>query len=401
MSFWGDDFFERRKTGRTSSRRGAAWGGRHWFLPSLLTFVLVVFIAVMLLPFVMGQDHARTPQLAIPVLAQDAIQDYNRRIIQVVDQVTPTVVSVINHPVPLEADKDGADADYFGLGSGIIFAISKERALVVTNHHVIDGGAGFEVVLANGERRPAELIGSDRFTDLAVMSIAGKGITHVATFGDSDLLEKGESVIAIGNPLGISYSQTITAGIISSLRTPVQISLAQDGQIDWEVEFIQTDAAINRGNSGGALVNLKGEVIGINSMKVSDFGVEGLGFAIPINEAIEVMQSLLKYGKVKRPFIGVATQDLSLYRDSREHLKLPDDVEQGVIIISAEGPAAEAGLKTGDVIVKLDDNEIDSMLALRKYLYMDKAIGDVVEVTFYRENKRKTVDLKLVEREEK
>ena len=164
--------------------------------------------------------------------------------------------------------------------------------------------------------------------------------------------------------------------------------------------MIQTDAAIIRGNSGGALVNLYGEVMGINSMKVAEFGVEGIGFAIPINAAVEIVDSILEIGKVRRPFIGVGTQDLSMYLIGREALKLPEDVETGVIVLQAEGPAAKAGLQTGDVIVQLDDTPVDSTLQLRKYLYEIKQIGDEVKVTFYRGSDKKSVELKLVERDE-
>ena len=403
MSFWGDDFGGRERKGWFAERRQRRkWEGRNWLLPSVITLVMALSVMFMLLPFFIDREEEGSRAVAVPVLApaKDGILDFNKRLIQVADLVKPAVVSVINHPEELEDGADGADAEMFGLGSGVIFEQKGDRARIVTNQHVIEGGAEYEVVLSSGERRKAKLIGEDVFTDLAVLEIDAKGITRFASFGDSDQLEAGESVVAIGNPLGISYSQTITAGIVSSLRTKVPVFFGVDGQIDWEVEMIQTDAAINRGNSGGALVNLNGEVIGINSMKVTDFGVEGLGFAIPINEASLVIDSLIEHGKVKRPFIGVSSRNLSYYEDDRNELGLPDDVEEGAFVISAEGPAKKAGLKSGDVIVQFDNAAIDSTLALRKYLYEQKEIGDTVEVVFYRGEERLTVTVELGEREE-
>jgi serine protease Do len=410
MSFWGDEYTSRPKAVGRWVARGLGYGtgrGRRLLLAGGFVAMLAIVLTLMLIPFFLKhEDSARNSygnyNDAIPALAQNrgSKADTELSVVQIAAQVKPAVVSVINY---LEEPEDQEDqlrnGSGYGLGSGIIFGIHKSQALVVTNHHVIDGGVAYEIVLTTGERREAKLIGSDVFTDLAVMSINSQGLEKVAMFGDSDKLQAGESVVAIGNPLGISYSQTITAGIVSSLRTLVPVSLGQNGQIDWEVELIQTDAAINRGNSGGALVNMRGEVIGINSMKVSDYGVEGLGFAIPVNDAIEVIGDLLEHGKVKRPFIGVATMDLSMFLDGADTLELPDGIRSGVIVMSAEGPAAEAGLLMSDVIVRLDETEIDSTLELRKYLYEVKKIGEKVKVTFYRQGELQTVKLELQERE--
>lgn len=401
MVFWGDEFQGERRSRRAGSQGNPSGHIRYVVRSAVVTLLMVLVVAFILLPFFMDREASQRFPAAEPVSGsvQEELAGDSQRRIQIANEVKPTVVSVINYPEKLSA-KEKARTTRYGLGSGIIFHIAGNKALVVTNQHVIADGAELEVVLTSGETRQARLVGEDIFSDLAVLEIDKKGVERVAKFGDSDLLEEGQSVVAIGNPLGISYSQTITAGIISSLRTPVPVFFGYGGQVDWEVELIQTDAAINRGNSGGALVNLSGEVIGINSMKVADYGVEGLGFAIPSNDALKIIQSLVEHGKVRRPFIGIASRDLSLYAADRDELDIPDAVEDGAFVLSAEGPAGKAGLRTGDVIVQFDETSIDSTLALRKYLYEHKAIGDSIKVTFYRGQEKLEVYVELAERVE-
>ncbi|NEN80807.1 S1C family serine protease, partial [Paenibacillus elgii] len=239
-------------------------------------------------------------------------------------------------------------------------------------------------------------VGRDQITDLAVLEIDGSGIKQIAEFGDSDALKPGETALAVGNPLGLGYAPTVTRGIISWPKRTIPVSLGKDGEFDWEMEVIQTDAAINQGNSGGALVNLDGKVVGINTLKVADMGVEGLGFAIPINQAKSIIETLIKDHKIKRPYIGVVTQDLQSYAGI-ESLKLPSDVKKGVLVIEAVGPGKDAGLKTSDVIVELDGKPVDGTLALRKYIYGHKKIGEKLAVTYYRGAKKNTVQVTLAE----
>ncbi len=411
MSFWSnDDFGGPSEPGRKQrSMRFESWKPRS-FTARVIGFVILALMLLLavfwlfVLPFLLNNENSSGIRIVGSSTEGRGSSGFNERVILAADRVKPTVVSVISLVAKdkvegtqeVEVEKD---QEMFGLGSGIIFRVEGKKAFIVTNEHVIEGASSIEVVLADGDRRKAKLIGTDRVTDLAVLQINSKDIRKTATFGDSDLLKAGESAIAIGNPLGLGYSQTITAGIISVPLRTVPVSLNRDGQMDWEVDLIQTDAAINRGNSGGALVNLDGSVIGINNLKVTDFGVEGLGFAIPINDAIPIIESLLEFGRVKRPFMGVATADLSSYLEGTETLKLPDGVEQGVIILEASGPAGEAGMKTGDLITHLDGREVGTTLALRKYLYLEKKIGEEVEVDFYREGKAGTVILTLMERE--
>ncbi|GAB2716911.1 PDZ domain-containing protein [Paenibacillus thermoaerophilus] len=320
----------------------------------------------------------------------------DERVIAAVEKVLPTVVSIISKTT--SEGKDGKPDSYaLGIGSGVIFGKKDGKALIVTNNHVVQYATEVEIVLSSGEHRQGKIVGMDLFTDLAVVETDDKGIKQVAEFGDSERLRPGETAIAIGSPLGLGLSQSITTGVISGPQRRIPVSLNMDGRLDWEMDVIQTDAAINQGNSGGALVNLSGKVIGINSMKISDTGVEGLGFALPIHQVKPVLESLLQYGKVLRPKMGIRMVDLSEY-ENPEALKLPESVEGGLIVIEVlPGPSLEAGMQTGDIIVELDGKPVRSTLELRQYLYSEKKIGDKLKVTYYRDGKKNTVTIKLEE----
>ena len=321
------------------------------------------------------------------------------RIIQAAAKVRPSVVSIVNHKTGSSLSMDDS-----ALGSGVIFKKEDGKAYIMTNHHVVEGASDLEIVTVEGETHKAKLVGKDRVSDIAVMSVEDdKGIGPVAEIGDSSKLERGQTVLAIGNPLGLGG--TLTSGIVSYTDRILPVSINQDGVYDWEQNVIQTDAAINEGNSGGALVDLNGKVVGINTMKISDTGVEGLGFAIPMNEVMKTVDSLLLSGKVSRPYLGVYTVDLSnpyapLDDEQRKDLKLPSHVDSGVVVLEASGPASEAGLKLNDVITEFDGQKITSTLDLRKYLYDKKKIGDTIEVTFYRDGNAEKVSVKLTDKPE-
>lgn len=317
------------------------------------------------------------------------------RVVTAAAKVRPTVVTV------LSTFKDGEKVTGTAIGSGVVFEKTGGKGRIVTNNHVVDGASGLEVVLSGGDRKKADLVGKDRITDLAVLEVDGDGIRETAVFGDSDILQSGETAISIGNPLGLNYAQTVTVGVISSPKVLLPSLTDGMGGVEWEMNLIQTDAAINQGNSGGALVSLDGKVVGINSMKLAESGVEGLGFAIPINEARPIIDALLKDQKVKRPYIGVSTLELSGFTEGTEVLKLPADVTKGAVVMESMGPARNAGLKTNDVIVEMDGQPIEGTLSLRKYLYNHKKIGDKLKVTYYRSGKKASVTLVLEEFKEK
>lgn len=287
-------------------------------------------------------------------------------------------------------------------GSGIIYKKDGNKGYIVTNNHVVADSDSLEVSLADGTKVTAKLVGTDSYSDLAVLEIESDKITTVAEFGDSDALKLGEPAIALGSPLGSEYANSVTLGIISGIDRNIS-STASDGSTT-NINALQTDAAINPGNSGGPLVNIAGQVIGINSVKIAQssssdsVSVEGMGFAIPSNDVVEIIDQLESKGKVSRPMLGIRMTDLSLVsKEQRESiLKLPDDITSGVIITSVEvaTPAEKAGLEKYDVIVEMDGKEISSTTDLTSALY-SKKVGDTVEVTYYRGKDKKTAKVEL------
>jgi serine protease Do len=319
------------------------------------------------------------------------------QVTQAVDRVSAAVVGVIN----IQTSGFWEEAGEAGTGSGVIYKKEDGRAFIVTNHHVIEGASTVEISLQDGSRIPGEILGSDIFTDLAVISVDADAVETIAEFGNSDNVRPGEPVLAIGNPLGLQFSGSVTQGIISGTERTIPLDFDQDGHVDWQAEVLQTDAAINPGNSGGALVNIEGQVIGINSMKIAQEAVEGIGLSIPTTIVRPIISDIEQYGEVKRPYMGVGLRNLSDISSYhwQQTLKLPTDVIAGVFLeeVVPLSPADIAGLKVYDVIVALDGEEIQNALELRKHLYNRKNIGDSMQVTFYRQGEKQTTTMKLVE----
>ncbi|MBM7662242.1 serine protease Do [Bacillus mesophilus] len=319
------------------------------------------------------------------------------QVTQAVDRVSAAVVGVIN----IQTSGFWEEAGEAGTGSGVIYKKEDGRAYIVTNHHVIEGASSVEISLQDGSRIPGEVLGSDIFTDLAVISVDGDAIDTIAEFGNSDNVRPGEPVLAIGNPLGLQFSGSVTQGIISGTERTIPLDFDQDGHVDWQAEVLQTDAAINPGNSGGALVNIEGQIVGINSMKIAQEAVEGIGLSIPTTIVRPIISDIERYGEVKRPYMGVSLRNLSDISSYhwQQTLKLPSDVIAGVFLeeVIPLSPAEIAGLEVYDVIVALDGEDIQNALDLRKHLYNRKNIGDSMEVTFYRQGEKKTTTMRLVE----
>ncbi|PWG00505.1 S1C family serine protease [Levilactobacillus bambusae] len=289
-------------------------------------------------------------------------------------------------------------------GSGVIYKKSKNVAYIVTNNHVVSGANSLEVVLSNGKKIDADLVGKDSVTDLAVLKINGADVKTVASFGNSDDIKVGETALAIGSPLGTQYASTLTEGIISAKKRTVQTTNSSGAQTG-NATAIQTDAAINPGNSGGPLTNIAGQVIGINSSKIAsdDDGtsVEGIGFAIPSNEVVKIINQLVSKGKVERPALGITYVDLTNVSTSQQKsiLKLPSDVSSGVVVMgtsSSNSPARAAGLKKYDVITEMNGKKISDTSTLQDLLYKYD-VGDTIKLTYYRNGSKKTADVKLTE----
>ncbi|MCC5800795.1 S1C family serine protease [Rossellomorea vietnamensis] len=309
----------------------------------------------------------------------------------IVEDASQSIVGIVNYQS--QSRMGASEATPAGTGSGVLFKKEGGSAFIITNNHVIEGASKIEVSLYDGEKTEGELIGADPLTDLAVVKIDGKYADNLLEVGDSSALRAGEQVIAIGNPLGLDLSRTVTQGIVSAVdRTiPVQTSEGES-----ELNVIQTDAAINPGNSGGALLNSKGELIGINSAKISNSGVEGLGFAIPSKDFMPIVSEIIKTGKIERPYIGIGMKNLADI--PRSYLpNLPQSVESGVVVanIDPTSAAADAGIKEGDAITEMNGKAVENVADLRRQLYGGLKVGDKIDLTVYRDGKKMTVSLKL------
>lgn len=314
------------------------------------------------------------------------------------EDVSKAVVGIVN----LKQQNIWTPSEEAGSGSGIIYKKENGKAYVVTNNHVVEGAEEVEIDLNNEKRIKARVLGTDQLTDLAVLEVDASEIDVVANLGISEQLGVGETVFAIGNPLGMDFSGSVTKGIISGLNRSIQVDTNGDNQPDWVTEVIQTDAAINPGNSGGALINTDGEIIGINSMKIARSAVEGIGFAIPIDAALPIMEQLETNGEVSRPFIGITTAELNqVPQQYRQNISLPEDVTGGMVVADVQpgSPADVSGLKQFDVITTINGQEISSLLDLRKYMFSEVKIGDTVDLEFYREGNLQHTQLELTERQ--
>ena len=326
---------------------------------------------------------------------------------QAVNKVKDAVVSIITYSSSssrqssvFNGDETNSDSDNQQIaseGSGVIYKKDDKDAYLVTNTHVINGASKVDIRLADGTKVPGEIVGSDTFSDIAVVKISSEKVTTVAEFGDSSQLSVGETAIAIGSPLGSEYANTVTQGIISSLNRNVSLK-SEDGQAI-STKAIQTDTAINPGNSGGPLVNIQGQVIGITSSKIASNGgtsVEGLGFAIPSNDAQNIIKQLESNGKVTRPALGIQMVNLSnVGASDLRKLNIPSGLTSGVVVRSVQNNMPANGhLQKYDVITKVDDKEIASSTDLQHALY-NHAIGDTIKVTYYRNGKEETTSIKL------
>lgn len=299
---------------------------------------------------------------------------------EIAKEVGPAVVG-IKSKIQGQISLFGGYTQSESQGSGIIIS---EDGYIVTNNHVVDGASEVTVLLNTGSEYTATVIGTDDETDLAVIKIQPNEDLTVAVLGDSTKVEVGETAIAIGNPMGVEFFGSVTQGIVSAVNRTVEVDTRT-------MNLIQTDAAINSGNSGGALINSKGEVIGINTVKVSTTGVEGMGFAIPISEAKPIISDLLDYGYVKgRPIIGVSTRDVSSYM--AQQYGWP----QGAQIMSVTTDNAKnAGLQQGDIITSVDGTKVSSGSDLTEYKDT-KSPGDTIELEVYKYATGKTEKIQVV-----
>ena len=398
---------ERRKREKEKKSMGSSKTG--YFVSALSGVIIGALLVWLLLPSVANQmpnGGTTTNNISSSNKEENGISQnvtaVTTDITEAVEKVSEAVVGITN--IQQAANNfwmQQSGPQEVGSGSGVVYKIENNQAYIVTNHHVVEGANQLEVTLADGSKEEAQLVGSDVWTDLAVIVIDAKNVKVVAEFGDSEVLKVGETVIAIGNPLGLEFYGSVTQGIVSGKDRSVPVDLNNDGTSDWTTEVLQTDAAINSGNSGGALVNIVGELVGINSMKIASSSVEGLGFSIPINTAIPIITELERSGEVKRPTMGISLMDLtdvpSYYQQNT--LRIPPEVTTGVVVTEVvRGSAAEkAGMQQYDVIVEMDGIKIEDSIDLRKHLYNNKEVGDTLQLKVYRQGKLEEFTLQLVD----
>ncbi|TFE01468.1 S1C family serine protease [Jeotgalibacillus salarius] len=392
----------------TNSERSTKKGGNKagYFFSSLVGVIVGALMVALAFPMMDSggnnvlNNSGTSEQSAAET--QSVSYDVTTDVTSAVEKAGDAVVGVTN----LQAGgsmfgQQQSEAQEAGTGSGVIYKEEGDSAFIVTNYHVIQGSDQVEVTLADGTKEEATVLGGDQWTDLAVLQISGENVETVAEFGDSQALKPGEPVIAIGNPLGLQFSGSVTTGVVSGVERTIPVDINQDGQVDWQAEVIQTDAAINPGNSGGALVNSQGQLIGINSMKIAQSSVEGIGLAIPIDMAQPIIEDLEAKGEVDRPTMGITLFDLAnvpaVYQ--KQELNLPEEVTTGVVVERVvEGSAADnAGLEDMDVIVEMDGEKINNSMELRQHLYTEKSVGDDMQVKVYRNGEMVEVTLTLTD----
>jgi len=361
------------------------------FAPFFIIAVLGAMIGGSLVLGYGGQVSVKsTPQNTTPIqsllqtpVAKGQVSDArNTPIVRAAQAVGPTVVGITNKAYARDSLNHKVLVEQ-AVGSGVIF---DSNGYIATNNHVVENAQEILVSLADGRVLNGLVLGADPATDLAVVKIDTTGLP-TAVFGDSDSLLVGEPAIAIGNPLGLEFKGSVTAGVISALNRSIEIG-------ERKFKLIQTDAAINPGNSGGALVNADGMVIGINSAKISIAGVEGIGFSIPINTARPILQSVIDKGRVVRAYLGVGIMD----KNTAETYGYEFNIDKGIYIlkVAKDGPAGKAGLKEKDIILKVAGTEINSVADLRGAVD-SQAVGSKVDVLIIRGGQEQTVSVLLEE----
>lgn len=354
------------------------------------------------LPELVSQDTSNNHN-ATPIQVNQKATGNNTELADMLEQVSPAVVGIINMQQAnssifdiLRGDSGSGEETPAGTGSGVIYQANDTEAYIVTNNHVVEGAQDLKVRLSTGETVNGTLIGTDALTDIAVLKIKGQYNIKPIPFADSSKIRIGDTVYAIGNPLGIELSGSVTEGIISAKERTMKVDTSAG---ESSVKAIQTDAAINPGNSGGALINNQGQLIGINTLKISADTVEGLGFAIPSNDTKVIIEQLVKDGKVVRPFMGLGLVSIdSVPANYLDEMKV--SAREGALVASADEQAGKV-FNEGDVITQIEGQHVKTDGDVRNYIYKNKKAGDKVKFTIIRDGKEQEVELTLRSTEDK
>lgn len=332
------------------------------------------------------------------VALESTCKSCNSTVIMENGSLSASVEKVYNSVVMVKTYKNSR----YGSGSGFIYKIDGNYAYVITNHHVVDGGNKWGVITSRDEEIEGKVLGSDEYLDIAIIQVPKKDYLTAANIAGNDKkLSLGDTVFTIGAPVGYEYRGTVTNGIVSGINRLVEVSVSNSIKGDYVMEVIQTNAAVNPGNSGGPLFNTNGEVVGVISMKLVESSIEGMGFAIPIDYAMSHIGKLEKGSKIDRPLLGISMLDVSdSYALWQSRIVLPESVEEGVVVIeiSEKSGASKSSLQKGDVITKLNNADVKNAAYL-KYLLYKYNPGDTVKITYNRNGKIETTNITLTKNE--
>jgi len=341
-----------------------------------------------------------TNELIETSVASSADKVYN----SIISNITPT--GVVDASIASSVDKvydrtvvviSLAKGKQVSTGTGFIYKIENNKAYIMTNNHVIDDGDSARIEFNSGnERFDAQIVGGDTYSDIAVLTMDAKNVVGAVDIGDSTNLNLGDTIFTVGAPMGIDYKGTVTKGIVSGLDRLVGVSLASNST-DYFMKVIQMDAAVNPGNSGGPLCDVSGKVVGVISLKIVQDEVEGMGFAIPIEDALEYARMIETGGKIVRPYIGISMIDMTQEAYLKENkITVPSNVVEGVVVIEvvSGSPAYNANMKKGDIIVKLAGMPVGTVSEFRYELYKHE-VGEQIEFTIYRDGKLTTAMVTL------
>ena len=353
----------------------------------------IAYLATIILCIALGVMGTIVVYKKIPQKTTITEENTNKNSVTITE--TNTIKTAINEiydaVVVVETYKNNT---LYSTGTGFIYKEDENNGYLITNHHVIEGGNKFIITLSEGEETEATLLGSDEYSDIAVLKIPKESVKKVAKLGESANMEIGDTVFTVGSPMGKEYMGTVTKGILSGKNRTVKITTTNSSLM---LEVLQTDAAINPGNSGGPLVNINGEVIGVNSMKLVEDRIEGMGFAIPMEIVTTLIDKLEKGEKIERPLIGIEMADIeNTFTLYRQGIIIPEDITQGVVVVKVSDnyPAGKAGLKKGDIILSINDTQIEDSIHF-KYLLYKYNIGDEITIKYYRDKKIQETKLKL------
>lgn len=352
----------------------------------------VVLIVSILLSFVCGMLGAYLISQTVSV--EKVVKNITTSEL-VENSISSSVDKVYGSTVVITASLNGKA---ISTGSGFIYKKTGKLAYIMTNNHVIDGADSVKIEFNDNDKKiDAKVVGGDKFADIAVLTIEDNEEYKTVEVGDTESLKLGDTIFTVGTPMGVSYKGTVTKGILSGKDRMVDVNVTTSTGSDYYMKVLQIDAAVNPGNSGGPLCDVGGNVIGVISLKIVENTVEGMGFAIPIEDALKYANIIETGGEITRPYIGISMVDLSdEYYLWQNRISIPEDVSAGIAVITVESgsPADKAGLKKGDIIVKINDDDTGSLAEFRYELYKHEP-NEKVTLTFYRNGKLQTATVTL------